>query len=100
MFHGYSLGGPDLDNTVWFKYSIGFLLTVLVPGWFVVFFGLSWDAATGWAASRCWGCDAWPELSKPGRLVSLRAASLQQGGFLAIVMSYTSQTRPVTYVQK
>lgn len=69
---GYGLGGPDLDNRTWFRYSIGFLLTVLVPGWFVVFFGLSWDAATGWAASRCWGCNAWPELSNPGRLDSGR----------------------------
>lgn len=62
---GYSLGGPDLDNTTWFKYGIGFLLTVLVPGWLFIFFGLSWDAATGWAASRCWGCDAWPDVSRP-----------------------------------
>lgn len=70
MFLSSGLSGPDLDATTWsswaFWYGIGLFLFVATPGWLVLSFGLMWTGLEDWAASECWGCNAWPEPPTPG----------------------------------
>merc|ERR1712187_1108965 len=65
-FSGIGLSfAPDLANEEWFKAGIWFFLTVVAPATLFINGALMVQGFLDWTNADCWGCNAWPDLSKP-----------------------------------
>lgn len=67
VFQGVGLCfAPSYSNATWFKWAIGWFLTVVAPATGFIHGAMQVQGFLDWASSDCWGCNAWPNLSNPG----------------------------------